>query len=460
MRDCLVVGSGVAGLVAALELARNGCKVTLVEAKKHCGGRAYSFSDPRTGMEVDNGQHLIMGCYSVFLGFLKDIGADHKLRRVSPLRIPFRHASGQRAELKLRTGSGKSGVVRGILGFRALPLKDRFRALRVGAALQSLDERKLGALDGETAAHWLAGLGQSEEAIRNLWSVICLATLNTKPERASAKMLAVVLKEVFFGVRDASDLLLPEVSLTRLYVDDALRELSRRNGTIVTGNGVKRLVVNNGIVCGVVLKDGMLLEPSAVVLATPWKETGKLAGSLWPDETLSAVVSRLSPSPIYSLTFFIEKPITTEPMLGLLGTNIQWIFTRKIVRDLWMHTCVISAAVFEEGRPPQADVFKELEHLFPELEKFQPRGIRTLLERSATFEATPGLERIRPGPRTPARNLFLAGDWTDTGLPSTLEGAARSGYTAADMVTSYLEEVCDVEPGTATKFPRHRAEIP
>ncbi|NOY06489.1 MAG: hypothetical protein GXO82_07650, partial [Chlorobi bacterium] len=152
--------------------------------------------------------------------------------------------------------------------------------------------------------------------------------------------------------------------------------------------------------------------------------------------------------------------ITTEPMLGLLGTNIQWIFTRKIVRDLWMHTCVISAAVFEEGHPPRADVFKELERLFPELEKFQPRGIRTLLERSATFEATPGLEKVRPRARTPARNLFLAGDWTDTGLPSTLEGAARSGYTAADMVTSYLEEVCNVEPGTATEFPYHRAEIP
>ncbi|NOY07172.1 MAG: FAD-dependent oxidoreductase, partial [Chlorobi bacterium] len=237
MRDCLVVGSGVAGLAAALELARNGYKVTLVEERKHGGGRAYSFTDPKTGMEIDNGQHLVMGCYGAFLGFLKDIGADKKLRRVSPLRIPFRHANGTRAELKLRTGGGKSGMVRGILGFRALPLTDRLRALRVGAALQTLEGSKLEALDDETAEHWLTGLGQSDEAIRNLWAVICLATLNTKPDRASAKLLAVVLKEIFLGSRDASDLLVSEVGLTRLYVDDALGELHRRGGAIIMGNG-------------------------------------------------------------------------------------------------------------------------------------------------------------------------------------------------------------------------------
>ncbi len=435
MSRAIVIGGGVAGLAAAVALTERGAAVTLFEARPHTGGRAFSFHDRATDVDIDNGQHLVMGCCTATLSLLRTIGSDGLLARVDPMRIPFLHADGRRAELRPGALPHPLNLVQGFLGYRMLGVVERLAVLRVAASLRLASARTIDALDGVAAANWLAAHGQRAAALDLLWRPIVLATMNADVHEVSAKLFAVVLREIFLGRADGSALLLATRPLSDIFAHPALDWLRARGAEVHLHRAVERVLVTDGCAAGVVDAGGILHAADLVVSTVPHDA----CRALMRRSGLEGVVGgseRLHAAPIVSVHVWSTTRITAEAMTGLLGTRVQWVFDKGSVGDLHHVSCTISAATGEEYEDPvqvESFVRKELCRVYPHLRGEDIVRVKVIRERRATFLPAPGLEGVRPATQTSVPGLLLAGDWTATGLPATIEGAVRSGFVAGTV---------------------------
>jgi hydroxysqualene dehydroxylase len=430
----VVVGGGVAGLAAATRLVDGGHEVTLCERRAQLGGRAYSVTDETTGDVIDNGQHLVMGCYSALRGFLDRIGASGELVFQERLDLAFLDGT-RRTRLRAAALPAPFHLVGGLFGFGALGWLDRARLLKLPALVD-------GARDDETVERWLDRLGQSEPARRVLWRPLARATLNDEPRSASAKMLAAVVREGLLGSREGARLGFPRRGLTQLYVDAARRYVEHAGGRVRASTPVAELVVeragSSAIVRAVRLApeaggDGERVAADAVVLAVPPDAVAPLVPeAARANEPYFDAIARLAPSPIVSAHLWFDEPVATgEAMLGLIDRPFDWIF-----RHARHVTLVASAARALIERPAdeildaaEADVRRAFGVRAPR------RHGRVWKERAATIAHTAGTESLRPKTRTPIGGLFVCGDFVRTGLPATLESAVR----AADEACAHLE---------------------
>ncbi len=440
MVDCAVVGAGVAGLAAAADLAARGRAVCLIEERPYCGGRAYSFRDPATSDILDNGQHLIAGCYSAFLDFLSRIGVPAQERATIPMDILFRHAEGRSARFALPPLPHRASFAAALLRFGLLPLRDRFAILRFARRLERLEEEQMRVLDRITAEAWLREHGQSDRSMEYFWSVICLATLNTAASRASALLFAVVLRELLLGGKAASRFLIPRIGLSELYVEYAVKFIENAGGEVILHDRVEKVEFNSGNNLRIRMKSGRIVESKCLILAVP---ADKLTNILEVKDINLLQLNKLQAldhSEIQSFYFWLDRRIFDGSMMACLGGRLQWIFPRGRAADgAWLYAGVISDAGGSGGEEP-GSIESELIRLFPELGRGGAMRIRAMRERKATIRALPGLEELRPGARTARPELFLAGDWTGTHLPATIESAARSGLAAAACAMEYLEK--------------------
>ncbi len=460
MKRCIVAGGGLAGLAAALRLSSSpNNSVTLCESAPALGGRTRSFIDRRTGCEIDNGQHVLMGCYRATLRYLAEAGiAAPSLQRLRGLTLPFVHADGRRSLLRAGALPHPFSLAQAFLRYDMLPVAGRLRILRVALRLRLQSEKAHRAMDGRSAAEWLRNCGQLEDEIALFWRPLILATMNTEPDRASAKLLATVLREIFLGAPDAADLLLPAAALSSTLVDPVRDELERRGVRILTGSAVtavefaraeappgedRRRLRVTGALCG-----GTLLSADAVILSVPaWAlsrltfrfddESGEGGRQQGAREMLPTIdTTPFLPSEILSIHVWVRRDLGPAPMTGLLGTSLQWVFFKGKQPDgLFHYSCTISSARGDETADEsalRALVLGELRLLDSELRDDELVRILPIREKRATFIPGPGLELHRPVAITSVLGLFLAGDWTATGLPATIEGAIRSGFTAAD----------------------------
>ena len=438
--ECTIVGGGVAGLTAAIALAKQGVFVRLIEEKPNCGGRAYSFTDRETNDQLDNGQHLLAGCYYSFLHFLREIGTEQKILRPKKLRLPFKHRDGREAELKVDFLPHPFGLVGAILRYSILSVRERLAVLRFMIRLRFVSEADLDELDEISVLEWLRSEKQSQHTIECFWNVIALATLNADAAYSSAKLFAIVVKQMFLSSARASTLLAPTVSLSELYVDNALALLKRYNGEVILHNGVRKIIWQDNKICGLLLRDGTLLETSAVIFAIPPVKLQKLIPIEWQQDEPFDALHRFQFSEIASYHVWSKTRITEEPMTGFLGSPLQWIFSKGKSQDgNWLYSCVISSAQSQKAQTQSAADDASCEMIIQTLRDFYPHITRNTItkivairEKSATFLPLPMMESARPGVHTAFDNAYLAGDWTATHLPATLEGAARSGYQAAE----------------------------
>ncbi|HJQ26703.1 MAG TPA: hydroxysqualene dehydroxylase HpnE [Blastocatellia bacterium] len=436
----LIIGGGFAGLAAGVALSERGARVTLLERRGHLGGRAYSFIDQQTGDVVDNGQHLFMGCYKETIAFLKKIGCLDRLTFQERPRVDFLDREQGYTTFECPRLPAPLHAVAGLLRMRGLSLGDKLGVARVGRAMQQNGKRRDTQL---TVKEWLAGLGQSERIRARFWYPMAIATLNEDPQVASARMLKVVLKEAFGGGRAATSIGIARVGLSELYTEGATRFIEAHGGHVRTAATVERLVIENKRVVAVELKGGERFEADALISAVPHAAFLRMLPDEWRAGEF-ATLARLRAAPIVSINLWFDRSVFDRQFAGLIGTRSQWLFNKNLIvkpTEASNQLAVIISAAhdFVDWTKEQLVemALSELHELLPASREAQLLHSRIVKEREATLSHTVESDSLRPGPRTSIDNLILAGGWTATGLPDTIESAVLSGHTAAEIAASF-----------------------
>ena len=437
-----IVGGGLAGLAAAVALASSNCRVQLFEARRTLGGRAASFRDPASDELVDHCQHVGMGCCTNLadfcrrtemadlfrrdrvLHFIGPDGAQHRFEAVGWLPAPLHLAPGF-WRLKYLTVSDRLHIARAM-----------WKLMR----MRAIDEA-----GGPTIHRWLVANGQSSAAIEQFWGVILVSALGEQLDRASLAAARKVIVDGFLAARDAYTMDVPEAPLGMLYGERLARWFFDHGVEVRLGTTVRRITL--GGTPQLDFADRRPVRPDYVVLAVPWSKVADLldaqtaAGFSWLD-----ALGRLDSAPITGVHLWFDRPIMNLPHAVLVGRLSQWIFNRGWRQPSdgdagHYYQVVISASHALAGRDRDriaAEVRDELSAIWPEVATARLLRARVVTEHGAVFSPQPGSECLRPGQRTECKRLLLAGDWTRTGWPATMEGAVRSGYLAAEGVLESL----------------------
>jgi squalene-associated FAD-dependent desaturase len=447
VKPVVIAGGGLSGLAAGVFLSRRGIPIVLCEQKPYAGGRAYSFRDPRSGETVDNGQHVLIAGYDATMRLLDVLGSRHLVRVQSTPRFLLHHPERGFCPVVLPHLPPPFHLIAGILRSNLLRMADRMRLLRAGIAAASADrsmERSLGAF---TVQEWLHRTGQNEETTRSFWEPLAIAMMNEQCATASALVFVRSLRKAFFDHWRSAAFAVPQAGLSTLFADPAIDCMIKRGGKVLLGTGVARVLEAGGAATGVRLEDGSVIESSAVILAVPSHRVRDLLPDALGSQGFLAGIEQIPFSPILSLhLWFPHDFMRHEDIVGIIGRRLQWIFNRRSIvppsrgnspNVAEGYVCgVISAAQKYVGLTNDqllAIALEDLRALYGQIVS-DPSSTLILREKRATFSSSPATEVLRPGARTPLPNLFLAGDWTATGYPATIEGAVVSAERCAALV--------------------------
>jgi len=445
--DVIVVGAGVAGLAAATALAKDGANVTVLERRPYVGGRAYSYLHPALGEVVDS-QHVVVGCCTNLVDFCDHAGLSGKIRwydrqtylepadgshearasTIEPSALPAPlHYAGSFLRASMLGTADKLAIARGLLGFA----------------------RGASGSDDESVAQWYVRTHQTQRAIRHLWEPLVLATLNDSAENCSMKYAGKVFYELFLKNTAGGRLGIPTVPLSEFYAAGA--DLVRAHGgRVELRAGVEQIAQQ---------ADGRWLLRSGeqnwtarnVILALPFEQTQRLVSGMSLHDSggsdtqakLLARMERFTHSPFISILLWFDREIADLDHAWLLDSTIQWFFHKSRIRghpaDRGSYVELVIAGSKSELTMTREQILTpalaELARFFPRVREATLLKSGILKEARATFSVTPGMDVFRPQQRTAFTGLYLAGDWTATDWPSTMEGAARSGRLAAGEVT-------------------------
>jgi squalene-associated FAD-dependent desaturase len=452
----LVVGGGLAGIVAALDCAAAGANVTLVEVRRRLGGAACSFE--RDGLRMDNGQHVFLRCCVAYRALLERLGSEH-LTAVQPrLEIPVLKP-GCRPVVLRRASPPLSGVPFGVLPaplhlagalarYPYLTFAERLGAARAALGLMRLrpDDRTL---DELTFGEWLARHGQGPRAVAALWDLIALPTLNLPASQASLTLAAFVFRTGLLSGTDAGDIGFHRATLGETIGEPAERALREAGVEVRLGWRAERLAktasgleVHGRGARGEGAQPPLdVLSAEATVLAVPHARAATLLEPLLGES--ARALRRLGSSPIVNLHVVYDRPVCDRPFAAGVGTPVQYVFDRTAAAGAPAGCQYLAVSLSGAEREMGISVDALRERYLPALRELLPRARSAKVElfvatreHAATFRAAPGVERLRPGPSTAVPGLVLAGAWTATGWPATLEGAVRSGHAAAEAVAS------------------------
>ncbi len=423
-RRVAIIGAGWAGLAAAVTLVEDGAAVEVFEASRHLGGRARRVTVE--GLELDNGQHILIGAYSETLRLMRTVGVDPK---PALLRFPLELRSVSGFRLRAASLPPPFHLLIGLLRASGVGFGDRIATLRLVAGSRRRGYRLA---KDETVRVWLEQHRQPDAVRAALWEPLCTAALNTPVARASAQVFLNVLRDTIEGDRGASDLLLPRVDLSALFPEPAARLVESRGGVVHLGAAVRRIEPAPE---GFRVNGGSALFSHVVVACAP-QHAGPLLGTLPGLEPLATRVARIEYEPIHTCYLQYPEAIALPfPMLGFQGGLAQWVFDRGALSGhRGLIACVLSGAGAHESLAQEelaAALHAELARALPGLPV--PQWCRVIAEKRATFSCRVGLER--PPNATPLPNLLLAGDYTASDYPATLEAAVRSGVAAARLAS-------------------------
>lgn len=430
----VVAGGGLAGIASAVEATARGARVTLVERRPFLGGKAFSFTDPRTGVEIDNGQHVHLGCCSAYIALLGRLGSLGLTAIQPALRVHVRDRAGARGVLCSRRLPPPLHMGPSFARYGLLSRGERLRALRALTALATLGDAGRAALDDVSFGEWLRAHGQRDAAIERFWDVVILPTCNDRSDRTSAALAAFVITEGLMRTRGGAAIGWALTGLSHL-VDSPTRSLlARHRGEVITGQAVT--VADAG---GVTLSDGRRIDADAVVLALPPGRIRAACPHALP------VDPDLGESPIVNVHLWYDRPVLDHPMLAVVDSPVQWMFDRTAITGEGapgQHVALSLSAARAEMGVPRGELAERMDQ---EVRALMPaaRGADLVQwavtkDARATFAPAPGQALRRPGPRTPVEGLVIAGTWTATGWPATMEGAVRSGLAAMGELAAQM----------------------
>ncbi len=436
-----IVGGGLAGLAAAVALVDQGLGVELFETRRKLGGRAGSFVDPADGTTIDHCQHVAMGCCTNFRDFCRRTEISELFERHR--RLHFFARDGKRNDFEPSPWlPAPLHLAPALWRLSYLSLAEKIsvaRAMRRLMHLPLADDQ-----NGPTVLVWLQKRRQTPSAIERFWKVVLVSALGESLERASLVAAQKVFRDGFWAHRDAADVLVPRVSLHELYDERVGDWLRSRGVSIHLGASVDSLCGDARCTTSLRLVSGDERPFDFFLLAVPWTRVGKLLppalkAALDPDRRWENIAG----APISSLHLWFDRPITELPHAVLIERLPQWLFSRPKAAASGEHyyQVVISASHELTGRDRQQvmeEALADLRAVFPLARQAGLHRWRLVTEQNAVFSVRPGIEALRPAQVTAVSNLMLAGDWTATGWPATMEGAIRSGYLAAEAILSRL----------------------
>jgi hydroxysqualene dehydroxylase len=438
-RRVVVVGGGLAGITAALDCAEAGAEVTLVEVRRRLGGAAYSFE--RDGMQIDNGQHVFMRCCTAYRALLARLGSERSVFLQDRLRVPVLTPGGGTAELSRSALPAPLHMAPALLRYRHLSLAQRVGAARTALALARLDPHD-DALDRVSFADWLAERGQGADSVQALWDVIVRPTLNAGADRASLALGAFVFQTALFSGADAGDIGFHSEPLGETIGAPAERALASAGVEVLLGwraEGIERSgpgIAVRGL--------GEVLDPAVVIVAVPHARAAAMLAELLP--ATARALAALESSPIVNLHIVYDRSVCEEPFAAAVHTPVQYLIDRTGAGGVPAGGQYLAISLSDAEREMQMSVDALRETYLPAIRELLPRARGASVERflvtrehAATFRAAPGTAALRPPARTAVPGLLLAGAWTDTGWPATLEGAVLSGHAAAREALASLE---------------------
>ncbi|OGU77603.1 MAG: hypothetical protein A2V93_11240 [Ignavibacteria bacterium RBG_16_34_14] len=448
MKKVIVIGGGFAGLSSAAFLANSGYKVELIEASPKLGGRTYSFKDDETGPVIDNGQHILMGCYKETLRFLTLIGAEKNFHFQERLKVNFLNEKGKLFRLEATQLFYPLNLFFGLLNFEALSFIDRLRLLKFFFKLYFYSDEELKRL---TVYQWLLIEGQNEEIRKAFWDFLAIGALNTNTKKASAKVFADILKEIFFKGNEAATIVLPAKGLTESYCNDAQSFIEKKSGTINLSEPVLDFEIEDTKVTKVITSKRAISDFDYVISSVPWfalekfykdedinlnfEHSSILTFHIWLKEntkshsvpTLSGSGSPLSKKMLKQ----VQHDKLQEDFYGLISSPIHWIFNHND------HITLVTSDANDLIDKTKEELFEmaavELKK-YAGIEKEEIKSYKVIKEKRATFVPDNKTIDKRPNTKTKIKNLFLAGDWVNTGLPSTIESAVKSGRMAVKEI--------------------------
>jgi squalene-associated FAD-dependent desaturase len=450
----VVVGGGLAGITAAIALAESGADVTLLEARPRLGGATCSFN--RDGLIIDTGQHVFLGCCSAYRGLLARLGVTAH----APVQDRFdvtvlapgsanhhganHPGAGQPRQARLRRTAlpGPLHMLPALGRYPFLSRAERIRVSRPALAMRLVDPADP-AVDTQRFGDWLAARGQSERARRALWDLFSVSALNIAGDDASLALAATVVKTGLLGQNNAADIGVPALPLGELHGDAAATLLAKLGAQVALGTKVSAIEVTGEADARyrIRLARDSDLAADAVVLAVPHEKAAPLVP---PDALPPATVQAwagLGASPIVNVHVIYDRPVMSLPFAAAIDSPVQWVFDRTRISGLdqlspgQQYLAISLSAADEYADVPAARLREQfvpaLAELFPAARDAQVTEFFVTRERRATFRQVPGSGALRPKAATRRPGLVLAGAWTDTGWPDTMEGAVRSGLAAA-----------------------------
>jgi squalene-associated FAD-dependent desaturase len=432
----------------AVALAEAGIRVRLVEKKPHLGGRATSYTLP-DGSEVDNCQHLTLGCCTNLADFFRRVGADKKIRTYN--RMYLMDSNGKRGTMKSGILPPPLHMAPSMIFFGALSAADKRSISRALMTIARAGGSPPG-IDGVTMLEWLGRMEQTPAAIAKFWRVVLVSALDEELDRAEARYGVDVFWKTFLANREGSLIGLPSVPLAELY-DGCADSIAQQGGEVKLRNGVKEISVENGRFAGGVFEDGTTSDADACVAAVPYDVLpSMLPKAMSDDGGPLAGLRQLRTSPITSVHFWYDSPVMDAPYLALIDYTSQWIFNKTYLhapqtqnghgsghlRENRQYLQIVISASYDLVQTGRQEIIglcrSELAQILPATRTANLLKSTVIKEVRATFSPSPGVDKLRPKQESGVTNLYFAGDFTRTGWPSTMEGAVRSGYLAAEAV--------------------------
>lgn len=427
MNKCLIIGGGISGLTAASYLSSKQVKVTLLESSPKLGGRTYSFFDENTQTTLDNGQHILMGCYNETLALFNLVQARDNFLYQQNLRIEFLKEGSTNVSLDASKYIYPYNLLAALLRLRVFGKPDKFLLLKFLSVLPFVSKKRL---EKQTVEEWLIASDQTENLIKNFWEIICIGALNANLNKASALMFYEVITQIFFRGNFASTIILPKYGLSESLIDPARNFIVQNGGEIILSSKVEELILKRNKVSSVVTREKGLSDFDFVISAIPVYALEKII-----DLKYLSIQNQFEQSTILNIHLWIDKLDLKEKFYGFLDSPLHWIF----VKDNHFNVVISDANYLANWEQDELlkMVINELNRFFP-IDKNDVKTFKVIKEKRATFIPDNKTEKLRPKAETSIENLLLAGDWTDTGLPATIEAAVKSGRIAAEKVLEKL----------------------